>query len=39
MKFDWKAALVTVAIAYIGIKLVDRFVIPLLPASVRAWVE
>ena len=38
MKIDWKAALVTIAIAYIGIKLVDRFGIPCSPpASAPGW--
>lgn len=37
--FDWKAAAVTVIIAFVGIKLLEKFVIPMLPASVRRFVD
>ena len=39
MKIDWKNALVTVVIAYVGITLINKFVVPLLPASVRNFVS
>jgi hypothetical protein len=39
MKFDWKNALVTVAVAYVGIKVIEKVIVPMLPASFRSWLE
>lgn len=37
MKFDWKDSLVTVLVAFVGITLIKKFVVPMLPAKVQAW--
>ena len=39
MKFDYKAALVTVLIAFVGITLINKFVVPLLPDGIKKWVS
>ena len=38
MKFDWKNALVTVGVAYFGILLINKFVLPLLPDGIKKLV-
>lgn len=35
MKFDWKNALVPVAIAFVGIKLLAKLVVPILEGEAR----
>ncbi len=39
MKFDWKNALVSIAVAYVGITLINKFVVPLLPQKVRDFLS
>ena len=38
MKFDWKAALVTIGIVAVGFYLIRKFIAPLLPASAQQFV-
>ena len=35
MKFDYKAILLTVVVAFVGITLINRFIVPILPAGVK----
>ncbi len=39
MKFDYKAALVTVVVAFVGITLINKFVVPLLPKAVKDFLS